>query len=489
MAECITGGSGVLRQSPHSCCGAPPTFCSQQSPRRNRRRLDSRPLRAATGPGAAGGQRSRARARRSRGDDCAAAWVGSSASAARARLRASEQIFHEPLVSTRPPCVSIRRSPKRTIVSGSHWDGSAARRRRSRRSNARFSSRPTCSTRSITSAPRAGGRGISTARCRRCALPSGCGPIMPRRATTSASRSSSRDRTAAAIEQLREAVRAGPRWRRRACSSASRFRKPAISTARSKRSRTAVQLDPASADARNSLGLALMQKGEATRRSRRSASWSNSEPANLTARLNLGTALMQAGDLDGAVVSAARRAAAAAVKRRGALQPRGRAEAAGRVRRRRGRAAPGHASSTRPPPKRRFTLGVVLWQTGRGDEAVRAFRDADRAPAGLRRSAFHARHRPEAAGRDCRGAGTPFARPSSSGRRLPKRISASARCSARRDRQRHAAAELAEADRLNRQKADAQASTFAVAVGFRRLKAEGHRRGDRAVPRGHPPRA
>ena len=68
---------------------------SRQSRRLERRHKHSR---AETGSGPAGNQRSRKSARRSRVGDCATAWVSSSASSARARVRAAERSSTSSLV-------------------------------------------------------------------------------------------------------------------------------------------------------------------------------------------------------------------------------------------------------------------------------------------------------------------------------------------------------------------------------------------------------
>ena len=115
-------------------------------------------------------------------------------------------------------------------------------------------------------------------------------------------------------------------------------------------------------------------------------------------------------------------------------------------------ATPSRASRT--TPTRFYMIGTVLKQQGALDEAIAQFRKRDQVPAAVRRGASQPRPGAEPAGRHGQAA----------------------------------AAELAEADRLNRRTADAQASTFAVSVGVQ--KAEGGRlpRRHRAVPRGHPPR-
>ena len=346
-----------------------------------------------------------------------------------------------------------------------------------------------CSTRSITSARRAGGRAISPARCPPLQAAVKLQPDHAEARYYLGLTLESQGRLEPAIDELRDG---GPAESARWPSAQARLGialqafgdldgaiahlRPRCASIRRR------------ADAQNSLGLALSQKGR--------------------------------GDEAVAVLRRARRGAAGL--RPGAAESRHRADAAGQPRRR-GRPCyralialdPGNAEafynlglalkqqddfagaevelrqavrSIRALPEAPFTLGVVLWQTGRADEAAAAVPRSPRAQAGLRRRALHARHGAEAAGRArrrdravprgdrvsagvCRGAPEPRPGAQTAGRHG-----------------RPAAAELAEADRLNKE----QGRRAGVDVRGRRRRAEAQggrlRRRDRAVPRGRPPR-
>ena len=125
-------------------------------------------------------------------------------------------------------------------------------------------------------------------------------------------------------------------------------------------------------------------------------------------------------------------------------------------------------------PEAPFTLGVVLWQTGRVDEAAEQFRNA------LARKPDYAEAH-YMLGTVLKQQGALSQAVSSFRESLkfqPNSIEAH-RSLGQTLKQlgQHDAAEkeLAEADRLNQRTADAQASTFAVSVGVQKLKA-----GDRA---------
>jgi tetratricopeptide (TPR) repeat protein len=127
-------------------------------------------------------------------------------------------------------------------------------------------------------------------------------------------------------------------------------------------------------------------------------------------------------------------------------------------------------------PEAPFTLGVVLWQTGRTDEALEQFREtlarkADYADAFYMIGTIYKqqgalaeamvqfkeaiKHRPLSA---------------------EAHLSLGQAFSQLGDKE-AGASELAEADRLNRRTADAQASTFAVSVGVRKVKTGDYRGG------------
>ena len=234
--------------------------------------------------------------------------------------------------------------------------------------------------------------------------------------------------------------------------------------------KTAVRLDPASVDAQNSLGLALMQNGAAEEAiadvPRRS---SRSHPSHVTARVNLGTALMQRGDLaaavDGAQKASQLQPESAEARYNLGLALKQQDEfAAAEIELRR-------ATELDPNlPEAFYTLGVVLWQTGRADDAVSAFRTAI-----ARRREYADAHfmlgtilRQQGATSDA------LAEFRATIAYLP--TSAEAHLSlgqllTQMGQTDAATAALAEAERLNARKADAQASTFAVAVGLERIKA------------------
>ena len=125
-------------------------------------------------------------------------------------------------------------------------------------------------------------------------------------------------------------------------------------------------------------------------------------------------------------------------------------------------------------PEAPFTLGVVLWQTGRADEAAEQFRNAL-----ARKPDYAEAHYMLGTVLKQQGA---LSQAVSSFRESLKFQPNSAEAhrslgqTLKQLGQHDAAeAELAEADRLNQRTADAQASTFAVSVGVQKLKA-----GDRA---------
>jgi tetratricopeptide (TPR) repeat protein len=121
-------------------------------------------------------------------------------------------------------------------------------------------------------------------------------------------------------------------------------------------------------------------------------------------------------------------------------------------------------------PEAPFTLGVVLWQTGRPDEAAQQFRSA------LARKPDYA---------DAHYMlGTVLKQQGALGEAVSlfqqaikyRPLSAEAHLSLGQvlklqGQEQAAAAAFAEAQRLNQKTADAQASTFAVSVGVQRLKA------------------
>ena len=160
------------------------------------------------------------------------------------------------------------------------------------------------------------------------------------------------------------------------------------------------------------------------------------QPDNAEAFYNLGVALKQRDDFD---------RAEAALRRAVTLAP-----------------------QLGDPP---FTLGVLLWQTGRSAEAEQMFREAIARDARLRRRALHARD-----GAEGRRAAPTRRSPSCAAaiRLRPDSIEAH-QSLAQLLQQRGDAdgARLAreEADRLARRKADAQASAFALSVGRQKLKA------------------
>jgi Flp pilus assembly protein TadD len=123
-----------------------------------------------------------------------------------------------------------------------------------------------------------------------------------------------------------------------------------------------------------------------------------------------------------------------------------------------------------PLPEAPFTLGVVLWQTGRADEAVQQFlealaRKADYADAHFMLGTI-LKQQGALAEAESRFRSAIRYRPTSAEahRSLGQTLK-------QQGQDRAALAALAEADRLDRKTADAQASTFAVSVGVQKLSA------------------
>ena len=122
-------------------------------------------------------------------------------------------------------------------------------------------------------------------------------------------------------------------------------------------------------------------------------------------------------------------------------------------------------------PEASYTLGVVLWQTGRGEEAAGAFRAAiarrpDYADAHFMLGTVLRQHGATSeALAEFRA--TIAHRPTSAEAHLNL-----GQILTQMGQTEAAAASFAEAERLNARKADAQASTFAVAVGAEKIKSD-----------------
>ena len=232
----------------------------------------------------------------------------------------------------------------------------------------------------------------------------------------------------------------------------------------------AAALDPSRADAGNSLGLALMQKGDARRAIETLRGSSSVIRSSGSRRLNLGNALLQSGDLEGAIEVYRDLSASRARERRGLLRPRPGAEAEGSVRG--GGAALRSAQRLDPSmPEAPYTLGVVLWQTGRERGGRRRFSRRHRAPARLRRRPLHARDRPAAARRRRRRArGVPRDDPHQPA--LAEAYTSIGQLLTAAHDSTGAAEAFANAARLNKVKADSQAAVFAVNAGRERSAAE-----------------
>jgi Flp pilus assembly protein TadD len=161
---------------------------------------------------------------------------------------------------------------------------------------------------------------------------------------------------------------------------------------------------------------------------------SRRDPTNAEALYDLGLALKQQDDFDGA---------AAAFRDAARLDP--------------------------ALPEAPFTLGVVLWQTGRADEAVAAFRDAI-----ARRADYADAHYMLATVLKQQGQNDAALEEVRQTIRLNPRSPEAHTTLAQLLQENHdadgARAALAEAERLNREKADAQASVFAVNAGINALK-------------------
>ena len=250
----------------------------------------------------------------------------------------------------------------------------------------------------------------------------------------------------------------------------------------------ALRLDPTRADAANTLGLVQMQRGEADAAVATFAALVARAPDNLTARHNLGTAYLQKGDLKAAVetfrdlvardpsnaegfynLGAALKqqddfAAAEQALRGGDPPPAGAARGALHARR---RALADRSAPTRPPTSFRaalarkpsyadahYMLGTVLRQAGKPDEALAEFRatlehDPASAEAWISIGQVLQRHR------DAEGSAEAFA----------------------------------EADRLRKEKADAQSAAFAMSTGTQKLAAGDVGGRAHAVPGGRSARA
>ncbi len=232
------------------------------------------------------------------------------------------------------------------------------------------------STRSITSARRAGGRKISTARSTALQAAVRCSPRMPKRATTSgylqaAGPARRRDRAVdqrrrrrardtggaaatrcraargrsvptRAIDSLRKSGRARPVVRRGAEQSWPRTD--------AERHRRGVDRDIQGAD-----------RARAARRHGAHQPWNGADAARRSR---------------GGSRSAARGLRAAAGNCRGALQPRAGTEAAGRVSRPPRRSCAARTSSTRRCPKRPTRSASSCGRRDEADDAERAFRQA-----------------------------------------------------------------------------------------------------------------
>ena len=209
-------------------------------------------------------------------------------------------------------------------------------------------------------------------------------------------------------------------------------------------------------------------------------------PDFASARLNLGTALMQTGDLGGAVdvyrELTDREPANAeafydlglALKQQRRLRRGGRGTAYGAAPR--CRAARGTVH-----PRRR----AVADRTA--EDAASMFREAlSRRPSTPTHTTCSAPSSSSAARPTRRCANS--AKRSASIRPSPRPTPRSASCSRPQRDPEGAAAAFAEAQRLNRMKADSQAAVFAVNAGLERLQKGDLRGGDRALPRGGPAR-
>jgi alpha,alpha-trehalase len=271
-----------------------------------------------------------------------------------------------------------------------------------------------------------------------------------------------------AVEQLRRAVRANPRVAVAHLQLGLALQQFGDLDGAIDHLRQAAAADPSAVDARNSLGLALMQRGEAQAAEETFRALVADHPESSTARLNLGAALMHRGDLAAAVrvyrelLERDPASAEASYNLGVALKNQDDFSAAETALRRAIDLDPTLADAL-------FTLGVVTWQTGRAEEGAKYFREAiARRPAygeahymlgtvlrqlgrtaeALAELRESIKHRPDAAEAHL-----------SIGQVLLQQGA--------RD---GAAAAFAEADRLNRKKADGQASTFAVSIGVERLK-------------------
>jgi tetratricopeptide (TPR) repeat protein len=117
-----------------------------------------------------------------------------------------------------------------------------------------------------------------------------------------------------------------------------------------------------------------------------------------------------------------------------------------------------------------FTLGVVVWQTGRAEEAEALFREAIARKPGSADAHYMLGTVLKGLGREA-DAIAEFQAAIAANPELPEaHLSLSQALQQRGDAQ-GAARARAEADRLNRRKADAQASTFALSAGRRLLEA------------------
>jgi tetratricopeptide (TPR) repeat protein len=140
--------------------------------------------------------------------------------------------------------------------------------------------------------------------------------------------------------------------------------------------REAIQLDPRDAKARNDLGLTLAVKGDRDGAIDAYREAIRIDPGYAWARNNLGVALREKGDLDGAIEQFQEltrldpQSADAHVNLGDALQARG--DRAG--------AADAYQKATwlRPSAVSHYNLGNLLRQTGRPEEAERAYREAVR---------------------------------------------------------------------------------------------------------------
>ena len=267
----------------------------------------------------------------------------------------------------------------------------AGRTRLSGSSSARFNSSPGCSTPSIIWRHAVGGPRTSPARCRPCRTAVKYGPGMRSRYSSDSRSNTTAESTA--ILQLQEAVRLNPRWPLRRPGSASRSRPSVELDARSRIARCRANRPVRDGRAEQSR---LAYRRRSRRRGRRGfpgacqqirsrsggcsrnglcsgkpggggrrffATWSSSTPATPKAFYNLGLGSSSATSLPGRIE----------------LAPRDFARSFA--------------------PEAPFTLGVVLWQTGRPEEAAQQFREAIARKRIIRRP-LHARHRPETAACD-----------------------------------------------------------------------------------------